>query len=149
MTAFYVAKAKTGHGLFASKAFKRGEKITRFTGPKLTYTQVAQMKKHANTLQVGPESYIDLQPPGVYANHSCNPNAGLRSDRWLVALKNIKKGEEVTWDYSTSITLDTVWRMKCKCGAKNCRKYVSNFGAVPEKQQKKYIKLGVVQRFLL
>lgn len=53
--------------------------------------------------------------PEDYGNHSCNPNL----DRNHMALRDIQAGEELTLDYAQFSTKD--WKMKCNCGAKNCK----------------------------
>ncbi len=46
-------------------------------------------------------------------------------DRWLPEgiVADIAAGEEITWDYSTSIDCEG-WSLECRCGAKNCRKVI-------------------------
>ena len=68
-------------------------------------------------------------------NHSCEPNAGLKNDRYLVAIENIAKGEEVNIDYST-LFLEG-WSMKCECGRKSCRKLISTFDTLSPKDQER------------
>jgi uncharacterized protein len=144
----YVGAAKHGKGLFAAKSFTEGEAITVFSGPKITYSQVLKLKNPDNALAISPRRYLDFQPPGVYANHSCNPNAGLKPDLTLIAIKPIKKNEEITWDYST--TLDwTVCNFTCACGAKDCRKEITDFAELPKRKQQYYLKKGVVLPFIM
>lgn len=52
-------------------------------------------------------------------NHSCDPNAGYDGLN-VVALRNIKKGEELTLDYATFLD-ENMEPFQCNCGAKNCR----------------------------
>lgn len=59
-----------------------------------------------------------------HMNHSCNPNVGFDAHDNFVAMKNIKKGEELTWDYGFDES-NHAFRMKCACGAKKCRKVVT------------------------
>ncbi len=67
-----------------------------------------------------------------YVNHSCDPNAYVEfktlGKRYLIALRPIKKGEEITKDYALE-AVDQIdnetWILDCKCGSKNCRKKVS------------------------
>jgi hypothetical protein len=48
----------------------------------------------------------------------------------IVAMRDIKIGEEITWDYEmTEKNLE--WRMKCKCGKDNCRKENGNYENMP------------------
>jgi hypothetical protein len=56
-------------------------------------------------------------------NHSCDPNTWFVDDTLMVARRDIKKGEEVTYDYATSETAES-FVLHCKCGTPNCRKAV-------------------------
>jgi D-alanine-D-alanine ligase-like ATP-grasp enzyme len=59
--------------------------------------------------------------PGGWApqNHSCNANTGY-SGLNVVALSNIKKGEELTLNYASFLD-ETMEPFNCRCGAPNCR----------------------------
>ncbi len=81
-------------------------------------------------------------------NHSCSPNAGLRSNRILVALRNIGCGEEICYDYSTTMS-EGRWTMQCRCGDLNCRSTVGDFHDLPTPRQQHYLQLGVVQSFIV
>lgn len=59
-----------------------------------------------------------------HMNHSCNPNVGFNAHDDFVAMRNVKKGEELTWDYGFDES-NTAFKMKCACGAKKCRKVVT------------------------
>lgn len=72
-----------------------------------------------------------------YANHSCNPNCGI-SGNAIVSMKDIKKGEEVNFDYSMTLASND-WRMECTCKAANCRKIIGCFYDLPEKLKKSYL----------
>ena len=52
-------------------------------------------------------------------NHSCEPNGGLRGEAVLVAMRDIKEGEEITFDYATTECIDGEW--ECLCGTPACR----------------------------
>lgn len=57
-----------------------------------------------------------------YTNHSCNPNSSLSlNPPSLIALKDIKKNEEITADYEN--TELKVKKVKCNCRSENCRGY--------------------------
>jgi hypothetical protein len=84
-------------------------------------------------------------------NHSCEPNAGLKFSHSfirLIAIVPIGKGEQITYDYSTSM-LNFPWKMACFCGSKQCRRIIENFIDLPVKVQLKYIRLGVVPGYVL
>lgn len=65
-----------------------------------------------------------------YANHSCNPNSGFDKHMNLVAMREIKTGEEVTIDYAMcdatypGMSSLPTNNMECHCGALNCRKII-------------------------
>ena len=66
-------------------------------------------------------------------------------------MRNIKKHEEITFDYATtvsrSIGSDIVFEMECKCGTKNCRKKITEDDWKLRKLQKKYN--GYFSQYLL
>jgi hypothetical protein len=37
---------------------------------------LAKGEEQSNPIQIGSQTYIDAEPPAVYLNHSCKPNAG-------------------------------------------------------------------------
>lgn len=59
-----------------------------------------------------------------HLNHSCDPNIGLDKNFNFVAMRNIKRGEELCWDYAYDET-NPRFRMECSCGSKKCRKIVT------------------------
>lgn len=65
--------------------------------------------------------YFLMQLPEKYVNYSCNPNTNV-IDFCDIAIRNIKRGEEITSDYlglwPWSIT-------KCNCWSGNCKWMVS------------------------
>jgi uncharacterized protein len=72
-----------------------------------------------------------------YVNHSCNPNCGI-SGNSIISMKDIRKDEEITFDYSMSLASNS-WKMKCTCNSINCRKIIGCFFGLPEKLKKKYL----------
>ena len=59
-----------------------------------------------------------VTPPARFVNHSCDPNTFLHNFCGI-AKRDIKKGEEITEDYSKENNPD--FRLECKCGSKNCK----------------------------
>ena len=90
-------------------------------------------------LFIGPVS-IDETDDADWFDHSCDPNAGLWGQIILVAMREIKKGEEVTFDYCTSCSQKGDKRVlfPCECGSPNCRKKVTNHDWKNPALQKKY-----------
>jgi hypothetical protein len=87
-----------------------------------------------------------------FVNHSCDPNCGLdfRDGRvFLVAVRVIGAGEEVSFDYATSTTREGLsffpgWRFSCLCGARNCRGEVSCAEELPRGRLLHYWEIGAL-----
>jgi len=150
----YLGDTKVGKGVFADKDFKRGEKIIDFKGKLMKREELPKLDKPEDDRYVQIDKNGYLGPSNDFDdlfNHSCNPNSGLiikNGKGTLIAIKNIKKGEEITWDYSTTMDEDN-WEMDCLCGTKNCRKRIRDFKYLPENIQQKYVKLGIVPQYIL
>ncbi|VVB78337.1 SET domain protein [uncultured archaeon] len=153
----------SGKGLFAQKEIKKGETICFMEGDLIDIDEMIGridngFEKGSDPLGVDHEMYIDLDEPYRSANHSCDPNSFLRGRNELIALKDIKPGEEITFDYSTTMDDNRkkiedsggiLWTMKCKCGSKNCRKIVDQFRTLPLERQRYYIKNKSAPDFIL
>ena len=149
--AFYVADCELGLGVFAARSIDAGETILHFTGPRIGLTEVlAKGAVEFNVLQIGNEEYLDAEPPGVLANHSCEPNAGIKDDTSLIALYPIDVGKEIRWDYSTSMWEDhEALTMVCRCGSNTCRGVVRDFPELPLAIQERYLAIGIVMDFIV
>ena len=53
-------------------------------------------------------------------NHSCDYNVGFDDVGNFVTARDVKKGEELVWDYGMGRSYSG-FKMECKCGSKNCR----------------------------
>lgn len=70
------------------------------------------------TIDIG-DCHVD-HPFGRYTNHSCNPNTKVDQDGGLlVAISEIKEGEEITFNYKSS-ERKIVNPFRCFCGDRNC-----------------------------
>lgn len=136
----YIGNSKiSGKGLFANRDFKKGETVFIFKGEVVDW-QVKDEKTSLygpNWVGIGKNKWMDVIAPGVYINHSCNPNCGIKGKVHVKALKNISKGSEVTIDYSIT-EMDKMWHMNCNCGSKNCRKIIRSIQFLPKKTYLKY-----------
>jgi hypothetical protein len=80
-------------------------------------------------MQVGPDLWLcshgDLDDD--CGNHSCDPNAGFTTgEPVLFALRDIPAGQEICWDYSTSIA-EPGWSLECRCGSPKCRRTIHSW----------------------
>src|SRR3989338_4560012 len=88
-------------------------------------------------------TYLSKRNKGLFANHSCNPSAGINRELYLIAVKDIFPGEEITHDYSAWMDEDH-WVMECACQSDTCRGIVKDFKYLPENIQQKYLNAGIV-----
>lgn len=104
-------------GVFTARDFKKGEVVLKWRPKileKLKVDKLSNNEKH-HIDRVG-KKYFLMQAPEKYVNHSCDPNTKAKN-HCDVAIKNIKKGEEITSNYSKN----SLMPFKCKCGSKKCR----------------------------
>ncbi len=140
-----------GRGIFARNKISAGEFVLGFTGKIITLEEArAKGNEMGNPLQINFETYIDVEPPGLYINHSCEPNCGIVDDIKLIALRPIIASEELTFDYSTTMwePWDGAWKLSCLCGSSRCRGTISSFYDLPSDIQNYYLLLGMVQKFI-
>jgi hypothetical protein len=144
-----IAKGSHGLGLFAVEDIPAGAVILFFTGELIGLEEVLVSGiDESYPLQMDATTYLDLDSRSRVVNHSCTPNAGLRSDRILVALREIRGQEEIFYDYSTTMS-ERRWTMRCLCGETSCRGIVGDFHDLPLAVQQHYLRLGVVQCFIV
>ena len=141
-----------GKGCFAKESIKEGEIVCKMHGIPISYMQFSEKygDKCDDLLQIGPEQFIELSEPFYFINHSCNPNTGMRNEAVLFALRNIPKGEEITYDYSTTSD-DLSWNLEtdCVCNDKNCRRLVSDFLSLPHDRREYYKEKGALPAYIL
>lgn len=138
-----------GLGVFATRAFEAGEPVFSFREAPLRLWRRLELlwnpglQGSRSLLQAAPDGFLVL-PPERDANHSCNPNTGIDGDLDLVALRGIRAGQEILWDYSTTMDLDN-WSMSgCQCQSPECRGAIGPFKNLPPGIALRYIGLGIV-----
>ena len=146
-----------GKGVFALRSFQKGELVHIFSGDRLTSKKIdlrinAGLEACDDPLQISRTIYIDLDELSRSINHSCNPNCGIRQELKLYAIRDIQVGDEISYDYSTTVPqYKSWWKMRCHCKSTNCRKVISSFNKIPKKHLDYYRKLKVlpiwVQKF--
>ena len=137
-------------GLCASQDIKDRTKIIEYKGKILTKKQVEENSKFDNEKAIylfNINKKYDLDGDFKYniarlINHSCDPNCevfGTGLKVWVYAIKDIKKGEELSYDYGFGFD-ENYKDYPCKCGSKNCCKYILREGSrwrVNSKKRKK------------
>ena len=148
-----VKEAKGGRGVFAEEPVAAGALIIRFTGPFLRY---AETTPQTYALQVGPDLYIGASG-GLddYINHSCEANAGMKmigEGREVVvnlhAVREIARGEEIYFDYSTVMAEDD-FEFDCRCGSPICRGRIRDGKHLPPAIWERYLALGILPGYVI
>ena len=117
-----------GQGLFAAQDITKRTRIIAYIGEKITRQESARRLEAGNAyiFHLNYRYALDgatLANSARYINHSCDPNAGIKDSIKIVAMKNIRRDEEVTFDYSTTES-ESGWYLICHCKNKNCRRII-------------------------
>jgi len=114
-------------GCYTKAAIKKGTQIVEYTGPRLTVAEAnKKYRKAVRTYLFGLDDekhVIDGEGIAAFINHSCAPNCEpdeIGGRVYIFALRNIKAGEELTYDYNLydgELNDESI----CHCKARNCR----------------------------
>jgi hypothetical protein len=159
-----IKKSKiAGNGVFAKRKIEKGQSIHLLTGELCSIEEILKRvdegkEAESDPLEVDDEKYLDLDELSRTFNHSCDPNAFIRGKNELIALRDIKTGEEITFDYSITMNDNedkikkagrSLWKCECRCGSKNCRGIIDQFKTLPKEVQIFYIKNKFMPDFML
>ncbi|MBU0722419.1 SET domain-containing protein [Patescibacteria group bacterium] len=138
----------SGKGVYSLKTIKKGALLAIFGGYVMTLKEETKLPAvigdlahqiHENFV-IGIKDSKRIQSVDMF-NHSCEPNAGFNGQIFLVAMNNIKKDEQITFDYAMVLHKSAgikTYKMKCLCGLKNCRKIITEDDWKNPILQKKY-----------
>ena len=127
-----------GKGVFALQDLAEGETLIEYVGEVISWDEAQDRHphdpkdpNHTFYFHVNEDRVIDALyggNPSRWINHSCNPNceADEENERiFIKALRNIKAGEELSYDYGLIIDEPYTKKLKaeypCWCGHANCR----------------------------
>ena len=121
-----------GLGLFAAQDIKPGTRILPYIGEKIVKAESTRRltKGNAYIFTFSDRYDIDgkiLRNTARYINHSCAPNCEVEQTTrtlWIVALWDIRDGEELTYNYGYEYDPDSYQDFPCRCGAANCCGYI-------------------------
>ncbi|RME92707.1 MAG: SET domain-containing protein [Verrucomicrobia bacterium] len=119
-----------GLGAFAIRKIRKGTRIIEYVGRKISKQESLEQLQQQNTYIFDLDEQWDLDGnvewnPARFINHSCQPNCeALNEDGriWIVALRTIQPGEEITFNYGYDLT--DYRDHPCRCGAPNCVGYI-------------------------
>jgi len=156
----YLYSGKSGihsNGLFALKNIPKGKKIIQYTGKIISKKEGSEIENKQSELaksdsSVGATYIFELDDendldgntennPAKYINHSCEPNCEFRIENkeiWIYTKREIKKGEEITYNYGFEWNPTEYKKHPCKCGSKNCVGYILEEEAWEKLKTKKH-----------
>jgi len=142
-----------GNGVFAARKIPAGTRIIEYGGKRITPEEADRRHPtnpddpfHTFFFALSSGKVIDGGDRGNDArwiNHACAPNCEAQEGKsgkrvYIVALRDIKRGEELFYDYGLvldgRITKALKQGYRCLCGAAECR---GTMLALPEKKKKK------------
>ena len=155
MKLYKIKKSKIDkNGLYANCNIKKGKKIIEYKGKIISIKKSETSSKFDNTKAIylfNINKKYDLD--GDYKfntarliNHSCDPNCevfGKGLKIWVYAMKNIKKGEELSYDYGFSFDQDYK-NYPCKCDQKMRWVYFKGGIKMEIKKEMENIKVSIV-----
>lgn len=128
-----------GRGVFARRTIRKGSIVIEYRGDRTTWDEALERPPsdpdnptHTFFFELSDGTIIDAGIRGNAArwiNHSCEPNCETFEDDdgrvFIEALRTIKAGEELTYDYKLSldgrVSKKTRAEYMCRCGATRCR----------------------------
>ncbi len=142
-----------GRGVYAARAIAKGERVIEYRGRIISWKEADSLPSsdpddpHHTflfSLEDG-KRVIDASRDGNDArwiNHSCDPNCETEETEsgrvFIEALRDIRRGEELNYDYcliiDDKITKKLKRQYECRCGAADCR---GTMLAAPKKKKKK------------
>ena len=127
-----------GKGVFALQDIAEGETLIEYVGEVISWDEAQDRHPHDPNdpnhtfyFHVNEDRVIDALHGGNssrWINHSCDPNCEADEDKdriFIKAIRNIKAGEELNYDYGLIIDEPYTQKLKaeypCWCGSAHCR----------------------------
>ena len=114
------------NGCYTTRPLRKGTLVVEYVGEILDYEQADDLyDDFPNTYLFGLDGgkrIIDGYGVAAFVNHSCQPNCEtdqIRGKMWIIALRDIEAGEELTYDYNLYDGDED--EARCYCGAATCR----------------------------
>jgi hypothetical protein len=126
-------------GCYTTTPIRKRERVVEYTGDIIPNEEGDRLYKHKDYTYLfaldGGTHMVDGYGMAMYLNHSCQPNCEtdeIDGHIWVIALRNIEPGEELTYDYNL---FDGEGEAPCTCGARRCRGTMYSYDEI--RKQKK------------
>lgn len=117
-----VGRSSAGLGLFATRPFKKGERVIEYFGREISKEE--EYSSNSKYLfEINSRKTIDGTTRDNFAryiNYSCKPNCEphiVHGKVWIDAIKNIKKNEELSYDYGKEYFDEHIKPFGCRCAS--------------------------------
>jgi SET domain-containing protein len=124
-----------GRGVFAAAPIRKGARIIEYAGHRILWSTIPEDLDDPRTYYFGLDNEKEVIDPTVggnearWINHSCDPNCEAIEDSrgrvFIKALRRIRPGEELFYDYHLAIdvprTKEIEDEARCHCGSPRCR----------------------------
>lgn len=116
-----VKRSSAGLGLFATRPYKKGERVIEYFGREISKAE-EYSSKSKYLFEINSRKTIDGTQRDNFAryiNHSCKPNCEpnlSKGKMFIDAIKGIKVGEELCYDYGEEYVAEHIKPFGCRCG---------------------------------
>lgn len=139
-----VKRGLAGLGLFAGETIKKGEMIIEYIGEILNKEEAEKITTNQYLFEVNRNKTINGQVRwniARYCNHACEEAANAESDIkkgrvFISAIKNIKEGDEILYDYGEEFVKEYIAPHGCNCLAKKHAYGVKSVAEMEEVKKK-------------
>jgi uncharacterized protein len=127
----FVGKSRiAGQGLFTLQNIQKDTRVIPYVGERINKAQSAKRLAQGNAYIFTFSDQYDIDGKVLgnaarYINHSCAPNCAVEITRrnvWIVAIRDILAGEELSYNYGYGI--NRYGEFPCHCKATNCMRYM-------------------------
>lgn len=113
-------------GCYTTTDIRKGQRVAEYTGHPMTKRKADRLYQDAVLTYLfglgDGKIVIDGHAMAMFINHSCAANCETREVKghvYIVALREIRAGEEITYDYCLYDGGED--EARCNCGASTCR----------------------------
>jgi SET domain-containing protein len=128
-------------GCYTTTPIRKGTRVAEYTGHLLTKKEADKRYEHSPVTYLfglGDGSMvIDGHSMPMFINHSCDSNCQteeINDHVYIVAIRNIKAGEEITYDYCLYDGGED--EANCNCGSVLCRRTMYSPAEVKRRKKK-------------
>ncbi|MCK5259562.1 MAG: SET domain-containing protein-lysine N-methyltransferase [Candidatus Omnitrophica bacterium] len=148
-------------GIFAEKDIPKGTRIIEYVGEKISKSESDRradipLEENKKNSEYGAVYIFDLNKrhdidgnvpynTAKFINHSCDPNCEteiIRGHVWIIALRDIKEGEELAYNYNYSF--EDYEEHECRCGSNRCVGYILDEDHWPRLRQEEKLKKRII-----